>query len=437
MAEHTFHSVRLDTEKCKGCTHCIRHCPTQAIRVRDGKAQIRAERCIDCGVCIRVCPHHAKLAARDSMNRLLEFEYRVALPAPALYGQFSKLDDIDYVLTALKMLGFDDCFEVSRGAELISDATRLLMQEGKLQKPVISSACPAVCRLIQVAFPKLIPHLLPLVPPMEAAARLAREEAVEKTGLAPEKIGVFFLTPCPAKITDIRQPQNLTKSNVDGAIAIKDIYTVLLQEMNRVENPEPLSQSGIIGVSWASSGGESAALLRDQYLAADGIENVIKVLEEMEDEKLRRLEFAELNACTGGCVGGCLTAENPYVAKARIAMLRKYLPVARNHLPAQESVPPEMRWELPLAPSDAMKLADNIGDAMTMMHMINELMERLPGLDCGTCGAPSCRALAEDVVRGLVSEEDCVFRRREGMDKTEMREHIPAPFRTAEDNEQE
>ena len=39
---------RLDRDKCKGCTNCIKHCPTEAIRVRNGKAQIIAERCIDC-----------------------------------------------------------------------------------------------------------------------------------------------------------------------------------------------------------------------------------------------------------------------------------------------------------------------------------------------------------------------------------------------------
>ena len=53
-----FHSVRLDEEKCMGCTNCIKRCPTQAIRVRSGKAHIISERCIDCGECIRVCPHH-------------------------------------------------------------------------------------------------------------------------------------------------------------------------------------------------------------------------------------------------------------------------------------------------------------------------------------------------------------------------------------------
>ena len=390
--EAFFHSVRLDEEKCEGCTNCIKRCPTEAIRVRNGKAHIISERCIDCGECIRICPHHAKYAECDSFNKILDYKYRVALPAPTLYGQFNNLDDVDYVLTALKSMGFDDAFEVSRGAELVSDATRLLMESGKLKKPVISSACPAVCRLIRVRFPKLIDHLLDLNSPMEEAARLARIEAVEKKGLDPSEIGIFFLTPCPAKNTAVKQPLGLEKSNVDGVVAIKNVYPVLFQQMDKVREPESMKQSGVIGVSWAGSGGESAALLRDQYLAADGTENVIKVLEELEDEKLNDIDFIELNACTGGCVGGVLTVENPFVARARLQRLRRYLPVSCNHLENDE-IPKAMHWERPLEASSVLKLADNVIDAMKRMNELNELHERLPGLDCGTCGAPSCRCL--------------------------------------------
>ena len=118
------HSVTLDKEKCKGCTTCIKQCPTEAIRVRRGKAHILTERCIDCGQCIRVCPHHAKKAVCDPLSDLDKFQYKVALPAPSLYGQFHNLDDINIVLTALLSLGFDDVYEVSRGAEMISDLTR-------------------------------------------------------------------------------------------------------------------------------------------------------------------------------------------------------------------------------------------------------------------------------------------------------------------------
>ena len=406
-----FHSVTLDKDKCVGCTNCIKRCPTQAIRVRGGKAQIISERCIDCGECIRVCPHHAKKARHDSMDMLKEYRYTIALPAPALYGQFNHLDDIDVVLNGLRALGFDEVFEVSRGAEIVSEATRQLLAEGRLKKPVISSACPAVVRLIRVRFPDLCEHVLHLKAPMEVSAGLARQEAVEKTGLAPEEIGVFFLSPCAAKVTDVRVPIGLERSNVDGVLAISDIYPALVGKMNKLEKLEPLAHSGIIGVSWSSIGGEAAGLLNENHLAADGIDNVIKVLEELEDEKLQELDFIELNACAGGCVGGIFAAENGYVARARIQRLRKYLPVSCNRLD-DAGGRDTLEWTEPLEYAPVMKLAENVEDAMRLMQEIEVISERLPQLDCGSCGAPTCRALAEDIVRGMARETDCIFRMR-------------------------
>lgn len=431
LSNEFFHSVRLDEEKCKGCINCIKRCPTGAIRVRRGKAYIISERCIDCGECIRICPNHAKYAEKYSFNEILQYKYRIALPAPTLYGQFNNLDDVDYVLNGFLQMGFDDVFEVSVGAELVSDATRAYMQRQDIVRPVISSACPAIVRLIRVRFPNLIPNVLDLNAPLEEAARLARERAVEKTGLAPEDIGVFFITPCTAKITAIKQPICNAKSNISGVFAIKDIYPVLLGQMDKLTEVKPLKNSGLLGVGWASSGGESAALIKERYLAADGIENVIKVLEELEDEKLNDLDFIELNACAGGCVGGPLTVENPYVAKARLQRLRKYLPVSCNHLETEE-IPPQMQWEKPLEPVNIMKLDTDLRRAMEKMAKMNEIEKTLPGLDCGTCGAPSCRDLAEDIVRGKASIEDCVFFTRE---KTDGNNYIPipAPFRKSDD----
>ena len=60
-----------------------------------------------------------------------------------------------------------------------------------------------------------------------------------------------------------------------------------------------------------------------------------------------------------------------------------------------------------------MKLSDDFSQAMKMAMEIEELCEQLPGLDCGSCGSPSCRALAEDIVRGYASETDCIFVTRE------------------------
>ena len=406
-----FHSVTLDKDKCLGCTNCIKRCPTEAIRVREGKAQIISERCIDCGECIRVCPHHAKKARYDHLSVLEGWKYKIAIPAPALFGQFNNLDDIDIVLTGLKQMGFDDVYEVSRGAELVSDATRKLMADGRLPKPVISSACPAVVRLIRVRFPDLCDHVLNLNAPMEVSAMMAKRAASERTGIPVEEIGAFFITPCPAKVTDIKMPIGTEGSWCDGAIAISEVFPLLSHRMDKLETVEPIGQSGLIGVSWAGSGGESAALLNEKYLAADGIENVIRVLEELEDERIRELDFVELNACSGGCVGGVLCVENGYVAKARLQRLRKYLPVSQNHLDG--GVPRDMEWTEPLEFAPVLTLSQNLEEAMQMMEEIDMICEGLPGLDCGSCGAPSCRALAEDVVKGVARTSDCVFVMRE------------------------
>ena len=422
-----FHSVRLDDDKCQGCTNCIKRCPTEAIRVRNKKAYIISDRCIDCGECIRVCPHHAKYAVSEYFNELINYKYRIALPAPALYGQFNNLENVDYVLTGLKRMGFDDVVEVSKGAEILSSATREMFENGELKKPVISSACPAVVRLIRTRFPNLLSNLLPTCAPIDLAAKIAREKAKRETDYTDEEIGVFFLTPCPAKRTAIRTPLCHEDYGINGAIAIKDIYPVLVQTMDRLqpEEVEAINDSGIIGVGWCSSGGEAAGLLKERYLAADGIENVINVLEELEDEKLNDLDFIELNCCTGGCVGGVLTVENPYVAKARIQRLRRFMPVSCNKLEDYFSLE-DLGWTKEITPSPAMKLADNVITAMKMMSKLKEIERSLPGLDCGICGAPSCRALADDIVRGYAQEADCVLHniRVGGKD-----DWLPAPFR--------
>ncbi len=431
-----FHSVRLDKDKCRGCTNCIKRCPTQAIRVREGKARIVKERCIDCGECIRVCPHHAKIASSDSLEQIKNYKYTVALPAPALYGQFNNLNDVNIILNALPKLGFDAVFEVSKAAELVSEATRIFMEKGNPVKPVISSACPAIVRLVRVCFPELIENMLLINAPVEEAGRIAREKAVQKTGLKPEEIGIFFITPCPAKITSFKQPIGVEKSNIDCAVSIKDIYPVLLKAMEHMDASDELKamhESGIIGISWATSGGEASGTLNDNALAADGIENCMQILEEVERGNLDKIDFIELNACQGGCVGGSLTAENPFIAKTRLIKLRKYNPVSCNHL-TEKNVPDHLFCKTPIEPcDDVMKLADNLAEAMERMNRMKELLKIFPGLDCGTCGAPSCKALAEDVVRGFASEQDCVFRAREELQEiessTKLERIIPAPFR--------
>ena len=411
-----FTSVRLDEDLCMGCINCIKRCPTQAIRVRNGKAMITKKFCIDCGECIRICPHHAKLATYDKLEVMNQFEYTVALPAPSLYGQFNNLDDINIVLTALKDMGFDDVYEVSGAAELVSEMTREYVKENKDKWPIISTACPSVVRLIRVRFPNLIEHLLPIKAPVDLAASLAKKRAMEKTGLPADKIGIIFISPCPAKVSAVKKPLGIEESCIDAVLAIKEVYPILLKSMSKIaEKPEDLLISGKIGIGWGATGGEAGGLFTESYLAADGIENVIRILEDLEDQKFTNLEFIELNACSAGCVGGVLTVENPFVAKVKLKQLRKYMPVSLTHL--DEEVEQEGYWTEAVEYEPVFHLGSDLIESIHKMSKVEELCARFPRLDCGSCGAPTCKALAEDIVRGVARESDCVHILREYIHK--------------------
>ena len=408
------HSVTLELSKCKGCTNCIKRCPTEAIRVRGGHAVIKDDKCIDCGECIRLCPYQAKKATYDKLEDFSAYKYKIALPAPAFYGQFNDLEDVDYILTALLDCGFDAVYEVSKAAEIITEHTRRYMKKDGLPKPVISSACPAIVRLISLRFPCLVDNLLPIMPPIEYAARQARREALAShPELSDDDICVLFISPCPAKISYIKNPIGVEKSAVTGGLSISDLYFKVRAKRKEIETPKSLSNTGIIGLNWAGSGGEATSLLSDKYLAADGIENCIKVLDEIENGTFGDLEFVELNACIGGCVGGTLNVENPFIAKARLRSLRKYLPVSANHISDAEALAEEIFYDKEIGNNTADMLSEDRMTAIAKMSEIECIYRELPHLDCGSCGAPNCHALAEDIVKNDAKMGDCLIQLRE------------------------
>lgn len=414
-------TVMLDTDKCRGCITCMKRCPTEAIRVRNGKAKVLYERCVACGECVRLCPHHAKLACYDNFDIINNYKYKVAVPAPSLFGQFNNMDDINIVLSGLLEIGFDDVFEVARAAEIVNKATnKYIKSHPDMKKPVISTACPAVVELVMLCYHGLADRLVPVKAPVDISVRLAREEAVKKAaekGIDEKDIGVFFISPCPAKVFALKTGMGLKKPEVDGVLAIKEVYVKLLPAMKNLKEIKQLSKTGSTGLAWASSGGEAAGLKNDNFLAADGIENVINVLKELEDDKLGYLDFIELNACNGGCVGGVLNVENPFVAKARIRALKKSLPKVETRSKSLPKPDEFYLWEETPKIKEVYKIDNDRSVAVQRLAKIEEIVKTLPDLDCGSCGAPSCRAFAEDVERGDAVIAECVRKEREEMNE--------------------
>ena len=432
MSGTVFHSVYLDSSRCVGCTTCVRRCPTQAIRVRDGVAHITEERCIDCGECIRACPKGAKKSVSDPLALMDGYDIRVALPAPSFYGQFGVDSPPRSVFDALRAIGFDEVFDVAWGAAVLTDAIKAFGR-GDVVRPLVSSACPVVVRLIQLRFPSLLENLVPFLPPVEVAAREVRARLAADPSANGRRVGVFFISPCTSKVTAIKAPLGYADSRVDAVFSFQDIYAAVrkrLKAMAQQARPrEPaLPRIGGLGsgFGWARSDGELEALEIPGAVSVDGIENVIALLEAIDNGKLADIPYIEALACPGGCVGGPMAVENPHVARTTMKAISR---AERGARAAASSAPEtdvdgaatsygaetamDLRWEAEVLPRPAMVLDRDMGRALAMEERLEAIAASLPGLDCGACGAPDCRALAEDVVKGCAKVDDCIVRIKE------------------------
>ena len=395
----TRHSVMLLEERCKGCTLCVTRCPTEAIRVRGGKAFIMTERCIDCGECIRVCPHHAKSVRSDTLEEALALETPVAMVAPSFYGQFKSLIPMEDLLGALKSLGFSGVEEVALGAEIVTEATARILESEDSPRPLISSSCPAVVRLAEVRFPALLPHLVPLPSPMEVSARLIKRYYGETAS-------PVFITPCPAKITDSRHPLFAGESSVAAAVPVRDVFAAVVKAVGkgRVD-----SAAGKTGILWGRSGGESRSVAPGEGIAVDGIRNVSLLLEKIDSGNSEGISFIEAMACPGGCVGGALQVENPFMARSRLAARAEQTGRETAEVSQVEKTEALLETRVMTKENRVMALDADPARALEKLEHLEALTEDLPALDCGSCGAPNCRALAEDIVQGRGKETDCIF----------------------------
>lgn len=416
MAEtsHT-HSVNIVREKCIGCVACMKACPTKAIRVgEDQKAKIIYEKCIDCGECLRACSFSAVVPITTKKSDLERFKFKVALTSPVIYSQFGHNVMPGEILPVVKELGFDYVYDVTLMCEMISRVIREYLKEYRANRPIISSACPVVVRLIQRLFPSLCELILPVEPPREMAAKNLRQEISRKEKIPKKDIGIFHITPCAAKIVSINYPESMEKSYLDGAISIKDIYNRVMMKLNKSELPwmiQPQTPLSGIGLGWALPGGEMRSL-KYHSVSVSGVLDTIRILQDVEAGKLRDFEYLECLICPDGCIGGPLTAENRFVAKSNILrLIRGY---AGRKMVETEKVKKLYKegffsFKSSVKPKPFPPLDKNRRRALQKLQLKEEMINKLPGVDCGVCGAPDCKTFADDIARGMTKLTNCRF----------------------------
>jgi NAD-dependent dihydropyrimidine dehydrogenase PreA subunit len=405
-------AIIADHSQCIGCSACTRVCPTRALRVRDKIVQTKKELCLNCGACIVACKHGA-LRARTSTSADLErFKIRVAVPSMVLYGQFG--DDVrpGQVLSAFRSLGFDLGCDISWVCELVAAAIDAYLTDCHGPWPQISMTCPAVVRLIQVKYPDLIPHLIPIDPPREVAPKLHRGRLAAEYGVLPSDVGMFYISPCTALVDAIERPLGRRASSLDGAFSISELYGPLLRVIRNSLDSDSGDQVSIRGLRWVLANGEIPGMRNVNSISVRGLQDVMYVLDRIEAGRFSGADFINAYICSDGCFSGQLTIASRYTAQRYLHQIVRRLgdppPVKEERV---RSLLQARLFDLDdaILPSESSPPATDLRLSAARQRQKRELWSQLPKRDCGACGAPDCDSLAGDVTDGEAQLTDCPF----------------------------
>ena len=413
MAQY-YHAHQVDLEKCRGHMACMRHCPTRAIRVRDGKARISEELCVDCGSCISACPEGAIAPISDPVGDISLYKYKVVVPSQVLYTQFAPNIHPFIIHLALKKIGFDEVVDVITSSTALAMAILKFTKKHRGRFPLISSDCPSALRLIQVRYPDLVELIVPLDVPREITAREVRKTFPARLGLRPQDIGIFYVAPCPAKIVSIKQPAEKAVSWFDGVVSVKDVYSVLVPHVMTIKesfDERQVPDTFVFEAGWVEVGSMTRAVKMENWLAVSGLDHVMKIFDDIETSRLRTVDFVEAATCMLGCIGAPFCMENPYVARANsIKQELKYgqrIKVSATEV-GRKLAAGYFAMEKPVLPRPTKYFDTDLETSIKRMRESERVYHKLPQIDCGCCGAPTCMTFAEDFVRSEAQYADCI-----------------------------
>ena len=378
-----------------------------------------------------VAPHHLKNPTRavyinqDDFESIFNFPCRVALIPSVFLGQFPNDISVSRIYAILKEIGFTHVFETESTTPIYTDAKNRYHYEHRDIVPLISTYCPAIVRLIQVKFPGLVDNLIPIKAPIDITAMYVRRKFQKEAEYKDNEVGVFYITPCAAKIAAVKSPVGEEKSNVDGVINMDALYNrvwkkIKEQGSNYKEIKLPIAQLSSDSILTSLTNGERRMSNAVHSLAIDEIDNVIEFLEKVENDEIEGVEFLELRACDQSCPGGNLTCNNRFLTCEKMFARARY--VAEKERNGERTREYELEKERDylsknllvgeIEPRSMLSLDPDISKALEKMNKIGTLKKLLPQIDCGLCGAPTCDALAEDIVCHKAKITHCVFVQR-------------------------
>jgi ferredoxin len=422
---HATPYVRFQEARCTGCAACLRVCPTKAIRIRHQKSIRLVDQCIGCGACIRVCPAGAVSATTIGFDGIGRDHVAIALVSPVLYAQFPGVMP-GGVLLGLHRMGFHHTVDMSFFLEMYQYAAEEFIRRNRCSRaspwPLISPVCPVVVRLIAYQFPSLLPHVLPVLRPVALMAQEVKKQIIPAHAAQGRSVTLYFINPCPTKAEARPHRLGMPPEHPEAAIGINELYSELARQVEQILDSDMIPYSGS-GYEFetctsgnaalgAMSGGEISNMDIEKSLSVHGLKETVAYLHKIEMGILKDFEYIEFRTCREGCLGGVLTAVDPYIAKRNVQKMIGVFGLGRR-LPRDTILRlyEKGRFHPPHDPRELTRLFGACRPALSLeeAQQIEAILDHIEGRNCGACGAPDCRTFAEDVVRGSAALKDCIW----------------------------
>ena len=373
--------ITYTLSKCSKCMRCVQACPTKAIRMQNNRIVIDKKNCINCFKCINACHHKGMTAQGSTLDDINSYNYTVCLVPSALSCHLESKQKVNTLFNALKKLGFDEIIDLSPVEAAVFEKAKNYSNK----EMYISSFCPLVNNLIKVKFPVLQEKVLPINYPSEIMAKIRRDKYKN------EQIGIFNLCECAAKLALAKYPYQNLKYEVDHALSIVDIFPKIKSMMVDSNEEVKLSQKGLSVTS------PLTIEKNPNILVTDGFDSILNILELAEFGLLEEYNLIRLYPCYGGCIGGHLMWGNAYTAIKnidKIASTQDIMQIDEHYFikDNDEDIDVDQR---------------SIKEKIKYFNAVNLQLENLPGYDCTACGLPTCRIMAEEIVNGHKTLNDC------------------------------
>ncbi len=377
--------ISYTLQKCTKCLRCLRTCPSEAITIQNERVCIADKKCINCAHCMEACTSQGLQAKGSTLVDKENYGTTILLVPTSIYSDCSSIKEAETLNAALDKLGFDKVVSLGECEAAVYQSVSDYMQQsdGRL---LISSFCPVINRLIELKYPMLLNNILPFDTPAEIMGRKLRNEGYAQAG-------IFLLCECPSKLTLARYPYG-HESTIDHALSIVDLFPQINRLRSEERRSEVLYEEAIKSVVSGLN-----MKINNQMLAVDGLEKIKKVLELAEFGLLKEVKYLSLSACSNGCIGGKFIWGNPFNGKVNMTRLLDDAKPLNKKYKIADLYSEEVNAKIEAMP--------NIFAQLAKFKAVNEQLDALPGFDCGACGFPSCRIMAEEIVEGKKTVRDC------------------------------